>query len=99
MQCRRARLPHVAPVADLRSLTGRPGLVIAALGGDPPAALPPPPPSGWTVVVGPEGGLTAGELEQLGPCPHLCLAHYVLRVETAPIAASALLMDLQPPIS
>jgi 16S rRNA (uracil1498-N3)-methyltransferase len=93
MQCRRARVPDVAPVADLAALTGRPGLVIASRTGDPAEALAAPPAGEvWTVVVGPEGGFDPGEVEALGPAAVIRLSPYVLRAATAPVVAAALLV-------
>lgn len=93
MQCRRARVPEVTPVADLASLAGRPGLVVATRDGAGAAELAVPPGGGmWTVVVGPEGGFEAGEVEALGPAAALSLSPYVLRAATAPVVAAALLV-------
>lgn len=92
MQCRRARLPVVMPVAGLEQLAGRPGLVVASPGGDPLEALDPPAGRIWTVVVGPEGGFEPGELEALGPSRRLSLSPYVLRAATAPVVAAGLLV-------
>ncbi len=89
-QCRRARLPEVRPVTSVASLAGRPGLVLAARAGIPAGSFPPSGPDGWTVVVGPEGGLAPAEIAALGPAvPRLALAPHVLRAETAPIAVVA----------
>ena len=46
------------------------------------------------MVVGPEGGLDPGELEAFDANPHLSLGPHVLRAETAPIAAVAIMVDL-----
>jgi 16S rRNA (uracil1498-N3)-methyltransferase len=92
MQCRRARLPVVAPVADLADLAGRPGLVVASLDGGPAGALEPPAGGVWTVVVGPEGGFEPGEIEALCPSGRLALSPYVLRAVTAPLVAASLLV-------
>jgi 16S rRNA (uracil1498-N3)-methyltransferase len=91
MQCRRARLPEVVPPIALTELVGRPGLVLAERGdpGTPSVADPGPP--GWTLLVGPEGGLDAAELEALGAVPRLAAGVHVLRAETAAVAAAALL--------
>jgi 16S rRNA (uracil1498-N3)-methyltransferase len=91
-QCRRARVPDVAPVADLTSLAGRPGLCVADRAGVPADALAPPGAAGFTVLVGPEGGFDPDELLALGPAlPRLAVGPYVLRAETAPIAVVAAL--------
>ena len=97
MQCRRARIPVVAPVCELADLTGRPGIVVASLDGGPASGLPKPvvgawPLGAWTVLVGPEGGFEPGETEALGPIGHLALSPYVLRAQTAPVVAAALLV-------
>jgi 16S rRNA (uracil1498-N3)-methyltransferase len=93
MQCRRARVPEIAPVAELETLAGRPGLVIASRTGGPATALAAPPGGApWTVVVGPEGGFAPGEVEALGPAAGLALSPYVLRAATAPLVAAALLV-------
>ena len=94
MQSRRARIPMVAPILDLAALADRAGLVVAARDGVVASALPPPDPNwpdGWTVVVGPEGGLAPEELEVLGSAPRLRLGPHVLRAVTAPVAAVAVL--------
>jgi 16S rRNA (uracil1498-N3)-methyltransferase len=93
MQCRRARIPVVAPVADLAGLAGRSGLVVASRDGGPVDSLAPPPDGVWTVVVGPEGGFEPGEVEALGPIGSLALSRYVLRAQTAPVVAAALLVS------
>ena len=92
MQSRRARIPVVAAVSDLSDLAGRPGLVIATPDGGPAGALPLPPEGVWTVVVGPEGGFDPGEVEALGSSGRLALSPYVLRAQTAPIVAAAVLV-------
>ena len=90
MQSRRARIPVVDEVVDLDTLAARAGLVVAAREGDPPATLPRPGVSGWTVLVGPEGGLSPRELSAL-PGPRIRLSPHVLRAATAPAAAVAVL--------
>jgi len=97
-QSRRARIPEISPVADLASISDQPGVVVADPRGVPVSMLPPPargePPSDeWIVVVGPEGGLDPAELESLGRAARLCLGPHILRAETAPIAATVLLLD------
>jgi 16S rRNA (uracil1498-N3)-methyltransferase len=90
-QSRRARLAEVAPVAPLAALAGRAGLLLADRSGAPATGLGPPPPGGWTVVVGPEGGLALDEVAALGPVPRLAVGPHVLRAHTAPVAAVAAL--------
>ena len=48
----------------------------------------------WLVAVGPEGGFDASELEATRESPRLSLGPHVLRAETAPIAAVAVMVDL-----
>ena len=95
MQSRRARLPKIAVPAPLLGLVGRPGLVVAERG----AVTAPPEPgdAGWTVLVGPEGGLSASEAEALRSTPRLGLGSHVLRAETAAVAAAAVLTALRRP--
>lgn len=90
-QCRRATLPTVADPAPLASIVGRPGLVVADRDGGPAAALVAPGPAGWTVVIGPEGGLDPEELVPLGPVERLAVGAHILRADTAPVALAAVL--------
>jgi 16S rRNA (uracil1498-N3)-methyltransferase len=92
MQCRRARIPLVATVSDLSALVGRDGIVVADRAGGPAERLPIPAGGTWTVVVGPEGGFEPGEAEALHPVGSLALSPYVLRAQTAPVVAAALLV-------
>ncbi len=92
MQCRRARIPDVTPVADLATLAGRPGLVIASREGGPADSLVRPAGGEWTVVVGPEGGFEPGEVEMLAPTGFLALSSFVLRAQTAPVIAAGILV-------
>ena len=93
MQSRRARVPAVGGVVDIAALAARPGLVVADRGGVHAGELPVPAAPGWTVLVGPEGGLGPDELDRLGSTPRLTLGPTVLRAVTAPVAAVALLAD------
>jgi len=93
MQARRVRVPVIEPVLAVGELAGRPGLVVADRVGVAPAELAVPSPPGWTVLVGPEGGLSAAELRSLEPFERVALGPNVLRAGTAPIAAVALLAD------
>jgi 16S rRNA (uracil1498-N3)-methyltransferase len=102
MQSRRARIPIIDEVTDLAMLRDRPGLVVAGLDGGGAWELPLPSrttvPGGradedWTVVVGPEGGLSDDELASFGSVARLRLAPNVLRAVHAPIAAVAALMQ------
>ncbi len=90
-QCRRARLPLLEAPGPLGDLAGRPGLLVADRAGAAPTDLPDPPEPGWILVVGPEGGLTPGELAALGHPPRLGLGPHVLRSETAALAGPAAL--------
>jgi len=90
-QSRRARVPEVRAVGDIASLAGRPGLVVADRTGVPGSEIPDPPAGEWTLVIGPEGGLSADERVRLAG-PRLAVGPHVLRAETAPIAACSALI-------
>ncbi|HEV7687166.1 MAG TPA: RsmE family RNA methyltransferase [Acidimicrobiia bacterium] len=90
-QCRRATLPVVEPLAPLADLAGHPGLVVAERGGSAAGGLGAPLDGEILVVVGPEGGLTDGEVDALAPWARLDLGPHILRAETAALAAAALL--------
>jgi 16S rRNA (uracil1498-N3)-methyltransferase len=92
-QCRRAKLPEIAPVGELHDFAGRPDVVVADRDGGSITELPAPDGSAWTVVVGPEGGLDPGELEAFADARRLRLGPHILRAETAPIAAVAVLLS------
>ncbi len=47
----------------------------------------------WLILVGPEGGLEPAELDAMHGAPRLSLGPHVLRAETAPIAAVAVMVD------
>ena len=91
MQSRRARSPRVAALGPLAELAGRPGLVIAERSGATLGDLGDPGPAGWTLVVGPEGGLAREDLEALAGAPRLAVGPHVLRAETAAVAVAAAL--------
>jgi 16S rRNA (uracil1498-N3)-methyltransferase len=91
MQSRRARIPIVDEVVDLAMLAQRSGLVVADRAGVSASELARPGEAGWTVLVGPEGGLAPDELAVLAPAPRLRLGPHVLRAATAPLAAVAML--------
>ena len=97
MQSRRAVVPEVAPVADVASLAGRPGLVVADRSGTAVDDLAPPPGGEWVVVVGPEGGLSAAELATLGT-DRVAVGRHVLRAQTAPLAVVAALRGRTTPV-
>jgi|SRR5579884_4059227 len=90
-QCRRARLPVVEDLRPLADLAGHPAIVVAERGGERADVLGEPPGGEVLVVVGPEGGLTADETEGLKPWARLGLGPYVLRAETAALAAATAL--------
>lgn len=97
MQCRRARVPEIEALQGLQSLAGRPGLVVADRAGDPPEALATPDGTGWTLLVGPEGGFEDAEIRELGPVARLAVGPHVLRAETAAVAAAAALSGSRRP--
>jgi 16S rRNA (uracil1498-N3)-methyltransferase len=87
MQCRRARLPLVEPLARFDDVIAREGAAIADLDGEVPTLAHP------TLVIGPEGGWT--DDERVAARARVGLAPHVLRAETAAIAAGALLTALR----
>lgn len=87
MQCRRTWLPRVEPVAAFADVAGRPGATLADLEGEPPSLGRP------TVLVGPEGGWSEGELG--AGLPRTRLGIHVFRAETAAITAGAILVALR----
>jgi 16S rRNA (uracil1498-N3)-methyltransferase len=97
MQSRRARVPEVSVVRDLRALVGRPGVVIAARDGIAPAQLPVPAGGEWLALVGPEGGFTETELAMFD-APRANIGHFVLRAQTAPLAVVAVLVQYTTPV-
>ena len=98
-QSRRFYLPEVSAVAgqaDVETLVGRAalGLVLHPTAGMPLGSVAPPAAGSVVVVVGPEGGLEAGELAGLvaaGGMP-VRLGREVLRASTAGPAALAALL-------
>jgi 16S rRNA (uracil1498-N3)-methyltransferase len=90
-QCRRARLPGVDGPVETTGLIGHPGLVVADPVGMGADELPAPPGGEWLVAVGPEGGFDDGELAALAGAPRLRLGPFVLRAQTAAVAAGAVL--------
>jgi 16S rRNA (uracil1498-N3)-methyltransferase len=91
MQSRRARIPAVDPVGTIGEVANRPAVVVADQTGVRACALEPPSGGEWTVVTGPEGGLSTADLAPLVGCPRLALGDHVLRAGTAPVAAAAVL--------
>jgi len=91
-QSRRARIPLVdGPVAPIDLLEHR-DLVVAAVDGVGAGELATPVGGEWVVAVGPEGGFDDAELGAFGAAPRLALGPFVLRAETAAIAAAAALV-------
>jgi 16S rRNA (uracil1498-N3)-methyltransferase len=91
MQSRRARIPVVDGPVGPGELAPLPGLVVAAPDGVPAGELPRPAGGEWVVAVGPEGGFDPDELWTFGDAPRLAVGPFVLRAETAAIAAAAAL--------
>ena len=91
-QSRRARLPEIDAVGALADFAGRPDVVVADRAGRPVEEIAAPAGGSWIVVVGPEGGLERAELDTFGDAVRLRLGPHILRAETAPIAAVALLV-------
>lgn len=89
-QCRRVWLPAVTEVrtmADLARSTRDGTTALTRLGGDPPV------PGTTVLAVGPEGGWAPEELD-LG-LPEVGLGPFVLRSETAAVAAGSILAALR----
>lgn len=95
MQSRRSRLPLVVGVAGIESLSGEGALLVATHDGDAAALGVLGPSTRCTIVTGPEGGITPAEREQLAAMGALpfSLGPYVLRAETAPLAAAILALS------
>jgi 16S rRNA (uracil1498-N3)-methyltransferase len=94
-QCRRARLPVVDGPMPTDELSNAPGLLVADRAGVPATEVPLA--DAWTVAVGPEGGWDESELAAFGDAPRLALGRFVLRAETAAIAAAAALAGRRAP--
>jgi 16S rRNA (uracil1498-N3)-methyltransferase len=92
-QCRRARLPEIGAVAPLADFAGRADVLVADRAGGSVRDLRSPGSGTWTVVVGPEGGLDDVEIETFDNAARLSLGPHILRSETAPIAAVAILLN------
>ncbi len=93
MQSRRVRTARVDGVETLDAIAARPHVVLADRTGTRASALAPPAAGVWTIVVGPEGGLSSGERAQFAPHPSVALSSNLLRATTAPVAAVAILAD------
>jgi 16S rRNA (uracil1498-N3)-methyltransferase len=102
-QSRRARIPEIGDLAGVADLAPVPGVVVADVTGSPARELAWPPGGRWTIVVGPEGGFSPAEVAILAAAPRLRLGPHVLRAETAPVAAAAVVVqrveELGPPTS
>jgi 16S rRNA (uracil1498-N3)-methyltransferase len=88
-QCRRAHLPVIHPPTSIPALVDSGAdLIVLDRSGDPAAPGQPRP---LTLVIGPEGGFTPAELTALreSGASLVRLAHPVLRIETAALAAAA----------
>lgn len=83
MQCRRAWLPAIDPVATFDEVVAMPGMSMADRSGGAIDLESP------FVMIGPEGGWD--ETEAVAKVPRVRLAEPVLRAETAAIAAATLL--------
>ena len=79
------------PRRPLRRCPAAPAWSWATRRVSPPTAVAAPAGDGWLVVVGPEGGLEADEIEQLGPLERVAVGPHVLRAETAAVAVAAAL--------
>lgn len=99
-QCGRNRLPGVTEPLTLDEWLADPppGLRLALLpdGGEAPRRLQPPPDGRVTLLIGPEGGLAPEELAAATrqAFAGLRLGPRILRTETAPLAAVAVLQAL-----
>ena len=87
MQSRQVRLPRVDPATDFATVACLPDAVLAERGGDPISLARP------TVLVGPEGGWSEGELATVAG--RVGLGPGVLRSETAAIATATTLTALR----
>src|SRR5690606_3699349 len=99
-QSRRATVPEICPVtrlADLWPAVSDGDLKLALWENETSvslrAALPVEPPVRACVLVGPEGGFTATEIEQAVAAGFITvgMGAYILRAETAALAAAAVL--------
>ncbi len=93
VQSRRSRLVVIDEPRSLHEIAGRSGCILASRDGDSVASVRARMADAevWTVLSGPEGGFAAEELEALAHVPRLGLGPHVLRANTAPLAAAAVL--------
>jgi 16S rRNA (uracil1498-N3)-methyltransferase len=87
MQARLAWLPEVSDLAGFAEVAQLPGAALAVVGGGAPTLASP------TVLVGPEGGWDASELD--AGLPRVGLGPTILRAETAALTAGCLLCALR----
>ena len=96
-QCGRNRVPQIQPLTSLAewvgSVSAERKFVLHHRAGPPGQAQGDP--HSVALLVGPEGGLTAAEIERAGLCRFtpLRLGARVMRTETAPVAAIAILQS------
>lgn len=99
-QSGRNRVPEVAPILSLNEWLGKPATsgVRLTLAPDAPARLRelPRPNAPITLLIGPEGGLSPGEIKAAASCGFtpVRLGPRVLRTETAALAALAAMQTL-----
>jgi len=94
-QCRRARLPEVGCLPAIGELGGRPGLVVATIGGRPALDLVLAPSEEVIALIGPEGGFSDSERAMLLGVPTMGVGHHVLRAETAACVVGGCLTALR----
>lgn len=87
MQCRRCHLPQVEGMVSFAEAAAWSGVVRADTGGGAPSLDRP------VILIGPEGGWTATERDQVPVA--VGLADHVLRAETAAVAAGVLFAALR----
>ena len=102
-QSGRCRIPEVAEITDLKDLPGRisglDGCVVpweeSRDGGPKAYAAAHPALRSLGIVIGPEGGISGEEMEQLRPtCTPITLGPRILRTETAGLAAASAFLAL-----
>lgn len=99
-QCGRGIQPQVAPALTFKqalpALAEQTVIVLYEGGGQPLRRLVNPDTKAVSLIIGPEGGIAEGEVEQLraAGAAFATLGARILRCETAPLAALAALMTL-----
>jgi len=91
VQCHRARIPVIESPSPVASVARRTGLVVAHRDGGSIDSIVVPEFDEWCVIVGPEGGFTAAEMDLFGAAPLVAIGPHVLRSVTAPVAIAAAL--------